>query len=117
MTGYPSISGKVRVADKPRVGPRGGVGCKGQARVYSLRSNCSSEYHPVAVVPIVARLRRCASERPQSDTFVIHAKQLRKASDHCVRVRLQSRRTIKEVQRLVAPIFCQSGQRTKGMLY
>ncbi len=108
---YPDLAGLLnfshsfqhnfRVADKPRVGPRGGGGCKGLARVRSLRSNCSSECHPVAVVPIVARLRRCASERPQPDTFVIHAKQLRKASDHCVRVRLQSRRTIKEVLRRV----------------
>src|SRR5207245_3098789 len=78
------------LADQPGVGPRGSLACKGLARVCSSRSNRSSECHPVAVTPIVARLRRCASERPQPDTFVIDAKQVRKASDRCVWVRLES---------------------------
>ena len=62
-----------------------------------LRSNCSSECHQITVAPIVPRFRRCASERPQSDAFVIDAKQVRKAPDHSVRVRSQSRRTIEQV--------------------
>ena len=66
-----------------------------------LRTNCSSECHQIAVAPIVPRLRRCASKRPQSDAFVIDAKQVRKASDHSVGVRTQSRRAIEQVLRRV----------------
>jgi hypothetical protein len=40
-----------------------------------------------------------ARKRPQPGAFVIHAKQLRKVPVHCVRLRLQSCRTIKEVLR------------------
>jgi hypothetical protein len=60
---------------------RGSPECQGLARVSSSRSNRPSECHPVAVTPIVARLRRCASEHPQPNTFVIEAKQFRKAPD------------------------------------
>ena len=86
--GQAGSNDRVRLADQPGVGPRGSLECKGLARVCSSRSNCSSECHPVAVTPIVAQLRRCASERPQPDTFVIDAKQFRKAPDRCVWVRL-----------------------------
>src|SRR5207245_5021507 len=67
----------------------------------NLRSNCSSKSHQIAVVPIVPRLRRCASERPQPDTFVIDAKQVRKAPNRSFRVRSQSRRAVEQVLRRV----------------
>src|SRR2546421_2905131 len=50
------------------------LGCKGLGDACDLRSNCSSECHQIAVAPIVPRFRRCASERPQPDAFVIDAK-------------------------------------------
>jgi len=69
--------------------------------VCSLRSNCSSECHQIAVAPIVPRPRRRASERPQPDAFVINTKQVREAPDRSVRVRSQSRTTIEQVLRRV----------------
>src|SRR5207244_12255812 len=44
------------------------LGCKGLEDACDLRSN------QIAVAPIVPRFRRCASERPQPDAFVIDAK-------------------------------------------
>ncbi len=44
---------------------------------------------------------RCASERPQPDTFVIDTKPVRKAPDRSFRVRSQSRRAIEQVLRRV----------------
>src|SRR5256885_11854483 len=71
----------------------------------SLRSNCSSKCHRIVVVPIVPRLRRCAGEHPQPDTFVIDAKQIRKASDRSFWVRSQSRRAVEqELRRVVGGI-------------
>lgn len=67
----------------------------------SLRSNCSSKCHQLAVAPIVPWLRRCPSKHPQPDAFVIDVQPVRKAANHSVPVGSQSRRTIEQVLRRV----------------